>query len=146
MNKFMKIAIDEAYEGIRNGHGGPFGCVITKGDIVVGRGHNQVVRNNDCTCHGEIMAIRDACKNLGTFDLSGCELYTTSAPCPMCNGAIKWANINHVFVGCNIYDAEDIGFRDKEFYENPLDVVTIDRDECLELFEDYKNIEGKTHY
>lgn len=138
MNKFMKEAILEAYEGIDNKHGGPFGCVIVKDNKIVGRGHNEVLRNQDCTCHGEMMAIRDACSNLETFDLSGCDLYTTSAPCPMCQGAIQWSNIKKIYVGCNIQDAENIGFRDKVFYENPPETVEVDRDECLTLFEHYK--------
>lgn len=137
MNKFMQEAIKEAYDGINNGHGGPFGCVIVKDNKIVGRGHNHVVVNNDCTCHGEMMAIRDACKNLGTFDLTGCELYTTASACPMCAGAIQWSNIRKVYEGCNVVDTENIGFRDKLFYENPLISETVDRDECLKLFEDY---------
>ena len=83
MNKFMKITLEEAESGIKNNEGGPFGCVIVKNGIIVGRGHNQVVMRKGPTCHGEIMAIRDACKNLDTFDLSECELYTTGEPCPM---------------------------------------------------------------
>ena len=75
MNKYMRMAINEAKKGIRNGHGGPFGAVIVKDGVVVGKGHNQVVKNNDPTCHGEIMAIHKACKKLGTFDLTGCEIY-----------------------------------------------------------------------
>ena len=84
MNPFMKIAVEEALNGIRAGHGGPFGCVIVKDGQIVGRGHNEVVRQKDPTCHGEMMAIHDACQKLGTFDLTGCELYTTAEPCPMC--------------------------------------------------------------
>ena len=83
MNKYMFLAIEEATNGIRNGEGGPFGSVIVKDGKVVGKGHNQVVLNNDATCHGEMQAIRNASKNLGTFDLSGCEIYTTGEPCPM---------------------------------------------------------------
>lgn len=146
MNKFMKIAIDEAREGIELGDGGPFGAVIVKDGKIVGRGHNTVVSCCDCTEHGEMNAIRDACQRLRTFDLTDCEIYTTSAPCPMCQGAIQWANIKKIYVGCNIQDAEDIGFRDKQFYENPPETIEADRDECLKLFEDYKNIEDKTHY
>lgn len=145
MNKFMKAAIDEAYVGVANGHGGPFGCVIVKDNDIIGKGHNEVIKNADCTCHGEIMAIKDACRNLQTFDLNGCELYTTSAPCPMCNGAIKWANIQKVYVGCNIDDAEQIGFRDKVFYENALIVETVERDECLKLFDYYAKTEHQKY-
>ena len=115
MNEFMKIAVDEARKGISSGDGGPFGSVVVKDGIVVGRGHNEVIRQNDSTCHGEMMAIRDACRKLGTFDLSGCELYTTAQPCPMCRGAILWANITKVYYGCTTDDVDEIGFRDKDF-------------------------------
>ena len=147
MDKFMKIAISEARKGISAGHGGPFGCVIVKDGKIVGKGHNEVVKRNDPTCHGEVMAIRDACKNIGSFDLSGCDLYTTAEPCPMCAGAIMWANIKKVWYGCNIADTDSIGFRDKQFYEAPEDIFEeLDREECLEVFKEYKNIKGKQHY
>ena len=149
MNRFMKEAISEAYSGIENGEGGPFGCVIVRNGKIIGRGHNQVILNNDPTCHGEIMAIKDACGNLGTFDLNGCELYTTGEPCPMCLGAIKWANIEKVYYGCNVSDTEKIGFRDRKFYESDgnRDFLTeIDREECLELYEKYSDSENKREY
>ena len=142
---FMSIAIKEAYEGIENADGGPFGCVIVKDGKIVGRGHNMVLATNDCTAHGEMEAIRDACQRLRTFNLSGCDLYTTSAPCPMCQGAIQWANINRVFEGCNIQDAENIGFRDKVFFENNIPRETLDRDACLKLFEDYKKTDPQNY-
>lgn len=147
MNEFMKIAIDEAREGINNGHGGPFGCVIVKDGAVVGRGHNEVIRQQDPTCHGEMMAIRNACKNLGTFDLSGCELYTTAAPCPMCFGAILWSNIKSYYYGCRVTDTDKIGFRDDVFYNAP-DCASqeIDREECLKVFEEYTALSDKTEY
>lgn len=140
MNKFMKKALEEAYKGINNNEGGPFGCVITKGDIVVGVGHNQVIKNNDCTCHGEMQAIRNACENLGTFDLNGCELYTTSAPCPMCKGAIQWAHINKVYYGCDLNDAAHIGFDDKEFFETDLEGERVDYEDCKALFDVYEKL------
>ncbi|WP_028518048.1 nucleoside deaminase [Ruminococcus flavefaciens] len=147
MDKFMKIAIEEARTGIIAGHGGPFGCVIVRDGKVVGRGHNEVIKQNDPTCHGEVTAIRDACKNLGTYDLSGCELYTTAEPCPMCRGAIMWSNIRKVYFGCNIADTESIGFRDKVFYESPVDISEeLDRKECLEVFEEYRAINDKKSY
>lgn len=147
MDKFMKIAIAEAQKGIRAGHGGPFGCVIVKDGEVIGKGHNEVVKQHDPTCHGEVMAIRNACKNIGSFDLSGCELYTTAEPCPMCAGAIMWSNIAKVYYGCNITDTDSIGFRDKQFYEAPEDISEeLDREECLELFEEYRNINEKQNY
>lgn len=147
MNKFMRMAIKEAKKGIESHHGGPFGAVIVKDGKVVGKGHNQVLKNNDPTCHGEMMAIHKACKNLKTFDLSGCELYTTGEPCPMCYAAILWANIDKVYYGCTIQDNENIGFRDKKFYEmqqpefrNKI-VKELDREKCLELFEYYNSLE-----
>ena len=117
MNEYMKMAVEEAETGIRAGHGGPFGCVIVKDGKVISRGHNEVLKCNDPTCHGEIMAIRTASKVLGTFDLKGCELYTTAEPCPRCFGAIRWANIKKVYYGCNVNDTDKIGFRDDKFYD-----------------------------
>ncbi len=147
MNKYMKIAIDEARTGINAHHGGPFGCVIVRNGEIVGRGHNEVIKQNDPTCHGEMMAIRDACKKLGTHDLTSCELYTTAEPCPMCRGAILWANIRKVYYGCNISDTDKIGFRDKVFYESEEKFSEeLEREECLEVFEEYQNIRNKKHY
>ena len=139
---YMKIAIEEAYEGINNKHGGPFGCVIVKDGKIVGKGHNRVLLNRDATCHGEMEAIRDASKNLGTHDLSGAALYTTAAPCPMCRGAILWANIDKVFYGCTVEDTDSIGFRDEIFYEKWTESgenmgEECERDACIKLFEDY---------
>ena len=115
VNKYMQMAIDEAREGIAAHHGGPFGSVIVKNGEVVGRGHNCVLKDNDQTCHGEIAAIRDACSRLGTYDLTGCELYTTGEPCHMCLCACLWANIDKVYYGCTIEDNGRIGFRDDKF-------------------------------
>ena len=151
MNKFMKLAIEEAREGITYGHGGPFGAVIVKDGKVIAKGHNHVVINNDPTCHGEIDVIRKACKKLGTFDLSGCEIYTSAFPCPMCFGAILWANIDKVYYGCNTTDSEIIGFRDKVFEDSipqrKIDMcVEMDRNSCIELFNEYNNIKDKINY
>ena len=147
----MKMAIEEARLGITNGHGGPFGAVIVKNGEVISKGHNHVVVNNDPTCHGEIDAIRKACQKLQTFDLSGCEIYTTGYPCPMCFCAILWANIEKVYYGCNTTDTEIIGFRDKAFEEGiPSKKKSmceeVDRAECLTLYEEYNNIQNKTNY
>ena len=150
--EYMKEAIKEAYEGINNGHGGPFGCVIVKDGRIIGKGHNRVVLKQDPTCHGEMEAIRDACSNTGSFDLSGCILYTTAEPCPMCLGATLWANIKEVRYGCNVKDTDEIGFRDDIFYkfldgENDiLNIEELGRKECKELFKDYSNIEDKQNY
>ncbi len=147
-NPYMKEAISEALEGIYNGHGGPFGCVIVKDGKIVGRGHNRVLSIIDSTAHGEISAIRDAEKALGTHDLSGCELYTTGEPCPMCLNAILWANIEKVYYGCTISDNAGIGFRDEKFdqlsggREAFRDfLVCIDREACRKLFEIYNSLE-----
>ncbi len=151
MNKYMQIAIEEAKAGIHGGEGGPFGCVIVKDEQIIGRGHNQVVKNQDPTCHGEMMAIHDACRNLGSFDLSGCELYTTGQPCPMCLGAIFWANIRKVYYGCNVQDTAEIGFRDELFYELSQNDQSdfqqeLEREACKELYAEYQRISEKTHY
>ena len=151
MNQYMKAAIEEAEHGIHAGEGGPFGCVIVKDGTIVGKGHNEVVKRKDPTCHGEIMAIHEACRSLDTFDLSGCELYTTGEPCPMCMGAILWANIGKVYYGCNIADTEERGFRDKVFYEFTEEkkaqmVQEMDRAECKKLYHEYQNIAEKTSY
>lgn len=150
MNKFMKMAINEAKKGILNNHGGPFGAVIVKDGKVIAKGHNQVIKNQDATCHGEMMAIRKASKKLNTFDLKGCEIYTTGEPCPMCLGAILWAHIDKVYYGCNIVDTEDIGFKDLEFYNKletkNLFIKELDREACLKLYDQYKNLADKNHY
>ena len=145
-------AINEAREGIFNKEGGPFGSVIVKDGKIVGRGHNRVVKNNDPTCHGEVSAIRNACENLGTFDLSGCEIYTTGEPCQMCLTACLWANLDKVYYGCTIEDNSVIGFRDEKFdniftgREKLGDFLEeVDRDACLQLFEEYKKLD-KTMY
>lgn len=149
-NAFMAAAIEEARQGIHDHHGGPFGAVIVKEGKIIGRGHNRVLLNNDPTCHGEVMAIRDACKNLGTFDLSGCEIYTTGEPCPMCLGAILWANIGKVYYGCNVIDTDKIGFRDDNFYarfgSRESFCEELDRDACLKLYEEYMSLDGNVNY
>ena len=151
MNKFMKMAIDEARKGICDGHGGPFGAVVVKDGKVIAKGHNKVLLNNDPTCHGEIDAIRKACKKLGTFDLDGCEIYTTGYPCPMCFGAIMWSSIDRIYYGCDLKENEEIGFSDKVFdkttkKEKMQICERIDHKECRELFEDYSKIENKIMY
>ena len=151
MNKYMRMAINEARKGIRAGHGGPFGAVVVKDGEVIGKGHNQVLKNNYPTCHGEMLAIRKACKKLGTYDLSGCELYTTGEPCPMCMSAILWANIDKVYYGCNVMDTEEIGFRDAKFYqmEQPGEreklIVELDRKACLKLYGEYSRLAHKIY-
>lgn len=151
MNEFMEMAVEEARKGIKAGHGGPFGAVIVKDGRVIAKGHNMVVAEKDATLHGEIVAIKKASKVLDTFDLSGCEIYTTGEPCPMCLGAVMWANIDKVYYGGRSKDIDAIGFRDDRFYEilnngKKEFVQEIDREECLKLFEEYLSLEEKTKY
>ena len=148
----MDEALKEAYEGIEKGHGGPFGCVIVKKGEIIGRGHNRVLLKHDPTCHGEMEAIRDACEKMDSHDLSGCELYTTAEPCPMCLGAIMWANIDKVYYGCNVNDTDSIGFRDNKFYDylngrdDSLVLEENNRAECQKLYEKYVNDKTATRY
>ena len=152
MNKYMGLAIEEARRGIKNHDGGPFGSVIVKDGEVIASGHNRVLKMNDPTEHGEIDAIRKACKVLDTYDLKGCTLYTTGEPCHMCLCAAMWANIKKVYYGCTIKDNASIGFRDERFNKIfkgrrilKKYLVRCDREECLKLFEEYKNMD-KTIY
>lgn len=145
---YMQMAIEEARIGITQKHGGPFGSVIVKDGKIISKGHNMVLKNNDPTAHGEMMAIRKAGEILGTHDLSGCTLYTTGEPCHMCLCAILWANIDKVYYGCTIADNGLIGFRDDKFNEifggrellGDL-LVQVDREDCLELFNEYNHLE-----
>ena len=151
MNKFMEIAIAEARIGIKKGHGGPFGTVIVKDNKVIAKAHNKVLKKRDATSHGEIEAIRKASRKLKTHDLSGCELYTTGEPCPMCLGAILWSNISKVYYGCNVKDTEKIGFRDKAFYELDEEkkkafIKELDREGCLLLYKEYHSQKDKINY
>ena len=148
-SEFMQIAIQEAREGISNGDGGPFGTAIVRDGVLIASGHNHVLAYNDPTCHGEVDAIRKACKRLGTFDLTGCELYTTGEPCHMCLCACMWANISKIYYGCTIADNEIIGFRDNKFdqifggRDKLGDYMTeIDREACLSLFQDYSKMDA----
>lgn len=151
MNNYMEEALKEAYNGINNAHGGPFGAVVVQNGKIVGSGHNCVLLNNDPTAHGEVMAIRDACRNLGKFSLSDCELYTTAEPCPMCLGAILWAGIKKVYYGCSRYDTENINFSDSKFYDiinNGTEKMLFQTEHkaCLELFDAYSKIKNKKGY
>ena len=155
MNEFMKVAKELADTNIIDNEGGPFGAVVVKDGIIVGRGDNHVLINHDPTAHAEVMAIRDACKNLGTHDLSGCVVYTSCYPCPMCMSAIIWANIKGVYYGNTKEDAANIGFRDDFIYDfiknnnedtNTLKLINIDREETIKSFEAFKNKDDKTIY
>ena len=158
MNKYMKIAKELANENLKTNTGGPFGACIVKDGKIIGKGSNHVLSNNDPTAHAEVMAIRDACKNINSYDLSGCELYTSCYPCPMCLSAIIWSNIKKVYYGNTKEDAADIGFRDDFIYDfinklslneqdnTILDLKPLNREETIEEFNKYKNKEDKTIY
>ena len=158
MNEYMKIAKELASDNLRTRVGGPFGACIVKDGVVVGKGSNHVLANNDPTAHAEVMAIKEACKNLNSYDLSGCVLYTSCYPCPMCLSAIMWANIKEVYYGNTKEDAADIGFRDDFIYsyindlsqnkENDeiLKLIGIDHDETIKEFQEFKNQDNKTIY
>ena len=154
MNKYMKLANDLATSNLLTNDGGPFGAVIVKNNKIIGKGKNQVLKKNDPTAHAEIMAIRNACQNLKTHDLSGCVLYTTCYPCPMCISAIIWSNIKIVYFGNTKKDAADIGFRDDFIYEyldnqegnNYLKLEQIDYDKTINAFKQFKDKDDKTIY
>ena len=158
MNRYMKIAKKLADDNLKTNVGGPFGACVVKDGEVVGRGSNHVLSNNDPTAHAEVMAIRDACKNLGTYDLSGCIIYTSCYPCPMCLSAIIWANVKTVYYGNTKKDADKIGFRDDFMYEyiaqltagfmesDLLDMQELDREETIKSFEAFERKEDRTIY
>ncbi|EPY2284669.1 nucleoside deaminase [Clostridium sporogenes] len=154
-NEIMDLCVKSCMEGMKNHEGGPFGSAIVKDGKVIAVAHNTVIGDNDPTAHGEVNAIRQACKKLNTFDLSGCELYTTSEPCPMCMAAIIWANISKVYYGCTVEDARNIGFRDehilkflKEGCKNKviLDLEAVDKKSSLKAFEYWSKDSNKTGY
>lgn len=153
MNKYMKIANDLAKENLKTNVGGPFGACIIKDNKIIGLGSNHVLKNNDPTAHAEIMAIRDACQNINSYDLSNSILYTSCYPCPMCMSAIIWSNIKVVYYGNTKEDAASIGFRDEFIYDylkkpnsNTIDLKQLDREETIKTFNDYQNKEDKTIY
>ena len=151
---FMQEAILLSAKGITSNQGGPFGCIIVKGDKIVGRGNNQVTSANDPTAHAEVVAIRDACKNLGTFQLCDCEVYTSCEPCPMCMGAIYWARPKKVFFANTRMDAAEIGFDDSMIYDElncehaarKIPILPLGRSEALKVFEQWKNKADKVDY
>ena len=153
MNKYMEIAKELADQNLKNNAGGPFGACIVKNNEIIGRGSNNVLSNNDPTAHAEIMAIREASKNVGSYDLSGCEIYTTCYPCPMCLSAIIWANIDKVYYGNTKEDAANLGFRDDLIYDfiknndnSILALESLDRDATIKTFDEYNKKEDKTIY
>ena len=158
MNKYMKFAKELSDENLKTNAGGPFGACIVKDGKILGKGSNNVLSNNDPTAHAEIIAIREACQNLNSYDLSGCELYSTCYPCPMCLSATIWANIKKVYYGNTKEDAANIGFRDDfiyNFIENLKDdcngssvlkLESMDREETIKTFKEFKEKSDKIIY
>ena len=152
-NEFMKRAIELSIKSVNNG-GGPFGSVIVKGDKIIAEGSNQVTSNNDPTAHGEIVAIREACKKLNNFSLNGCELYSTCEPCPMCLSAIYWARIDKIYYANTREDARKIDFDDSLIYtelqkkidKRKIPMIQILRNEALKAFELWDKKKDKVKY
>lgn len=157
MNEYMKVAKELSEDNLKTNVGGPFGACVVKNNKIIGKGSNNVLSNNDPTAHAEIMAIRDACKNINSYDLSDCILYTSCYPCPMCLSAIIWSNIKKVYYGNTTVDAEKIGFRDKHIYDyinnlnenkdnEELVLECIDREETIKAFKRYLEKSDKKIY
>lgn len=158
MDKYMKIAKDLSEDNLKTNVGGPFGACIVKNGTIIGKGSNHVLSNNDPTAHAEIIAIRNACQNINSYDLSDCELYTSCYPCPMCLSAIIWANIKKVYYGNTKEDASNIGFRDDYIYDyikkltdniednKILSLKCIDREETIKTFNKFLEKNDKTIY
>ena len=158
MNEYMKIAIDLSDENLKTNAGGPFGACIVKDGKIIGKGLNHVLAHNDPTAHAEVMAIRDACKNINSYDLSGAELYTSCYPCPMCLSAIIWSNIKKVYYGNTKEDAASIGFRDDFIYDfikdltnnsndsSTLKLKSMDREETIKTFKEFMEKNDKKIY
>lgn len=151
---FMRQAIQLSKNGMENDEGGPFGAVVVKDGKIVGRGNNKVSSTNDPTAHAEVVAIRDACKNLGTFQLDDCIIYTSCEPCPMCLGAIYWARPQKIFYACTRQDAADIDFDDEFIYkeielpleERQIPAQSLLREEGLKTFNDWQTKIDKITY
>ncbi len=152
-NLFMMRAIELSIESAKS-KGGPFGCIIVKDNKIISEGSNQVTIKNDPTAHGEIVAIRSACQKLNTFNLSGCDLYSSCEPCPMCLSAIYWSRIESVFYANTRIDAKKIDFDDsfiyseinKDLENRKIKMHQIHRDEALEAFKIWENKEDKIKY
>ncbi len=150
----MEEAIRLAEAGMRANAGGPFGCVIVKDGEIIGRGYNEVTSTNDPTAHAEVVAIREACRHLGSFQLDGCTLYTSCEPCPMCLGAIYWARPDRVFYACTREDAAGIGFDDAFIYREidlpvaarSIPMASLEREKALDVFRAWMNKEDKIEY
>lgn len=152
--KFLERAIELSELGMQSGKGGPFGCVIVKDGKIVGEGCNQVTTTNDPTAHAEVVAIRNACKNLNTFQLTGCDVYASCEPCPMCLGAIYWARPGRVIYANTKKDAAAINFDDQFIYdemekantERTIVFIHHPHQKALEVFRQWKHMENKIGY
>jgi len=152
-NEFMKRAIELSIESVNKG-GGPFGCVIVKDEKIVSEGSNKVTSTNDPTAHGEIVAIREACKKINNFNLNGCELYSTCEPCPMCLSAIYWSRIEKIYYANTRKDAQKIDFDDSLIYlelqknigNRKISMVQMMRNEALKAFELWDKKTDKIKY
>ena len=152
--EFMNEAIKLAESNIEKQNGGPFGAIIVKDGEIVGRGNNQVTSQNDPTAHAEVQAIRDACKNLNTFNLEGCEIYASCEPCPMCLGAIYWARLGKLFYAGTKDDAAKANFDDSFIYkefnlpkgERSIPSSQLMRDKAVEVFDQWIESENKIPY
>lgn len=143
MDRYMQVAVNEARYGIKHGHGGPFGCVIVKDGKIIAKAHNEVLKRKDATNHAEMRAIQIASRKLRNFDLSGCELYVTGRPCPMCRMAIQWAKISKVYYGCDYSDAKMIGFNEENGNSNEYSELPLEHDACKEVYEEYLSTSHK---
>jgi tRNA(Arg) A34 adenosine deaminase TadA len=152
--KFMERAIELAQFGMEQNHGGPFGCVIVKNGSIIAEGHNRVTTDNDPTAHAEVIAIRNACRELNDFQLSDCDIYTSCEPCPMCLGAIYWARPNRVFYAATREDAADAGFDDNFIYkeldvspeDRKIPMIAAERKKAIRVFDLWKKKEDKIDY
>ena len=145
--KFLDMAIRESEKSVRMGSS-PFGAIVVRDGVVIARAHNTVVQKNDPTAHAEVNAIRSACRKLGTFDLSGCDLYTSCEPCPMCAAAIVWANISRVYYAANRNDADKIGFRDECIFDNKCSVPEkhIENPSAADIMEKWHKLKSRKKY
>jgi tRNA(Arg) A34 adenosine deaminase TadA len=150
----MLSAIQLAREGMNRNEGGPFGAIVVKNGQIIGRGNNQVTSSNDPTAHAEIVAIREACRHLNSFQLDDCVLFTSCEPCPMCLGAIYWARPSQVFYACTRHDASQAGFDDSFIYEEiqadihdrKIPMTQLGRQDALRLFEEWRAKEDRMRY
>ena len=152
-NPYMMRAIELSVESAKS-KGGPFGCVIVKNNKIIAEGFNKVTMNNDPTAHGEIVAIREACKKLNVFNLSGCDLYSSCEPCPMCLSAMYWSRVENIFYANTRIDAKNIDFDDsfiyseisKDLKNRKIKMYQMHRDDALKAFKIWENKEDKIKY